>query len=111
MTNWKPITLPHLEGIIEISEYKMSETERLIWNKIKLLSPVKWQNHPMGNEGNGFWVVATYGNSCLYYNDIEDGFNESPFKTQGIIEEYKCNQIKLHDFIRSAFCNSSIKAP
>ena len=101
MSKWKPISKSHLEGIIEISEYEMSEIHREIWLKIKLSSPEKWENSPMGDEGNGFWVVATYGMNCLYYNDIEDGFNESKFSCWGKIDEYYCNQIELHHFMSS----------
>lgn len=107
MNNWEPITLSHLEGLIEMSEHEMSDSERMIWNKIRLPLPVKWENHPMGDMGKGFWVVAIYGNKCLYYNDIEDGFNESTYNSWGIIDEYLCNQIELHHFIRSVFRHAS----
>ncbi|WP_267894684.1 hypothetical protein [Pseudoalteromonas sp. T1lg21] len=42
MSNWKPITKPHLEGIIEIAEFNMSLVERNLWNQIKLNELEKW---------------------------------------------------------------------
>lgn len=103
MNNWKPITKSHLEGIIEVSEYEMDQPSKVVWEKVKLPSIEKWTNSPLGDEGGGFWVVAVYGKNCLYYNDIEEGFNESVFQNWGVIDHYYSNQIELHHFINSAF--------
>lgn len=107
ISTWQPISKSHLKGLIEVSEYEMSSSQRKLWEKIKLSSPEKWAQSPMGDEGGGFWVVAVYGRNCLYYNDIEDGFNESKFSSWGVIDEYWCNQIELHHFIASVFMPSS----
>ncbi|MGA4606704.1 hypothetical protein [Pseudoalteromonas maricaloris] len=103
MSTWKPIAKSHLEGIIEISEFEMSPRAKCVWQKIKLPNLQKWTQSPLGDEGGGFWVVAIYGNYCLYYNDIEDGFNESTFTHWGEIDEYFSNQSELHHFIESVF--------
>lgn len=105
MSTWKPITESHLLGIIEVSEYEMDALTKKVWDKIKLTTPEKWQQSPMGDEGSGFWVVGIYGSNCLYYNDIEEGFNDSPFKEWGKIEEYWCNQTELHHYVYSLFCS------
>ena len=107
MSTWKPITKSHLEGIIEISEFEMSPRAKSVWQKIKLPDLQKWKQSPLGNEGGGFWVVAVYGSSCLYYNDIEDGFNESTFIQWGEIDEYFSNQSELHHFLESVFISGS----
>jgi hypothetical protein len=107
MSTWKPISKNHLEGLIDVSEYEMSSSQRIVWEKVRLPSPEKWVQSPMGDEGGGFWVVAVFGCSCLYYNDIEDGFNQSKFSTWGVIDEYCCNQLELHHFIASVFSPSS----
>lgn len=103
MSTWEPISESHLLGLIEVSEYEMDVSTKLVWERIKLPVPEKWQQSPMGQEGGGFWVVATYGKTCLYYNDIEDGFNESPFNEWGKIDEYWCNQTELHHYVSSVF--------
>ena len=103
MSNWKPITKPHLEGIIEIAEFNMSFVERNLWNQIKLNELEKWTQYPFGEEGNGFWVVAIIGKRCLYYNDIEGGFNLSNFEVWGEIVEYYSNQTDLLSFLQSVF--------
>ncbi|MEW8073348.1 MAG: hypothetical protein AB2765_11185 [Candidatus Thiodiazotropha endolucinida] len=43
----------------------------------------------------GTKVVAIIGNTVIWINDIEKGFNRSNFKEFGIIEEYYCNQDEL----------------
>ena len=73
----------------------MDWEQTYFWESIKI-DPVKWDLHPWGDEGGGFWVVAIMGNTVLWYNDIEDGFNRSKYSTFGLIDEYWCNQDELH---------------
>jgi hypothetical protein len=40
-------------------------------------------------------VVAICGNRCLYYEDIEEGFNWSRCAAQGVIDEHWCDEDKL----------------
>ncbi len=96
---WKPITLEALNDMICSDVVELSKDKLSLWNKIKV-SPVKWQLDPWGNEGGGFWVVGIIGNQCLYYNDIEAGFNWGAYKEFGKIEEYFCDQ----DDINIAVC-------
>ena len=107
MNTWEPISESHLLGLIEVSEYEMYASTKLVWERIRLPEPEKWHQSSMGVEGGGFWVVATYGKTCLYYNDIEDGFNESPFNEWGTIDEYWCNQIGLHHYVSSVFTSKA----
>lgn len=60
--------------------------------------PVKWQLHPWGDLGGGFWVVAVLGNRVIWFNDIEDGFQVSTFAEPGVIptDEYSGDQHELH---------------
>jgi len=60
---------------------------------------MKWQENTYGAMGGGFWVVAIYGSTVVWYNDIEDGFNQSKWTTPGTIDEYWCNQTELQDVI------------
>lgn len=72
----------------------MSLPQRRLWEIIKI-NPVKWRQTPHGTEGGGFWVVAIYGSTVVWFNDIEDGFNRSAWSTPGVIDEYWCNQDEL----------------
>ena len=91
---WEPITLDELQQLIAAGEAKMDSSLRQIWEKVRI-APVKWQLHPWGDEGGGFWVVAIIDDFALWYNDIEDGFNISQFTVSGTIDDYWCNQDEL----------------
>jgi hypothetical protein len=82
---WKPTNIDELEAMIEESELDMSKGYRKFWDYIKI-NPEKWDLSPMGDEGGGFWVVAVIGKTCIYYNDIEEGFNMSSYETFGRID-------------------------
>ena len=94
MKKWNPISLAELSEGIQVAITKMTKPEKRLWDLISI-TPSKWIQHPWGDEGGGFWVVAIWGNNCLYYNDIEEGYNTSGFKEYGTIEEYWCNQDEL----------------
>ena len=96
---WKPISKNEIEEMINTAETKMNSGAFRIWKLVRLAQPEKWELHPWGDEGGGFWVVAVAGTTCLYYNDIEDGFNSSSFTKWGIIDQYFCNQVELQDII------------
>jgi len=91
---WKPLAEDKLARMIDEAQLFMSPDCRRFWDNIKI-TPQKWTHSPWGDEGGGFWVVAVIGNTCIYYNDIEEGFNFSPYKTFGQIDEYRCNQSGL----------------
>ena len=92
--NWQPITETELLDMINKSYDRMTPEQRRIWETIKI-EPQKWAQEPYGNEGDGFWVVAIIGNTVIWFNDIEDGFNRSCFIKLGEIDEYYCNQDNL----------------
>jgi hypothetical protein len=97
---WEPITESELEGLIAYGLARMSRPERRLWEFIRV-PPTKWELHPWGDEGGGFWVVALTGNKCIYFNDIEWGFNSSTFSNHGVIDQYLCSQGDLHPLLQS----------
>lgn len=80
----------------------MSIPERRFWDAI-CVHPEKWQQHPYGNLGGGFWVVALIGRTAIWFNDIEDGFNRSNYVQAGTIpdNEYWCDQTDLEWPVRA----------
>jgi len=64
------------------------------------IEPTKWQCPPWGDEGGGFWVVAIRNGMVTWYNDIEEGFNESRFVKEGTISEYGCNQDDFSQYLQ-----------
>lgn len=91
---WTPITEAEIRNELNSSWEKMSLPQRRLWDVIKV-DPEKWRQNPWGNEGGGFWVVAVFGKTVIWYNDIEEGFNRSVYESYGTISEYWCNQDEL----------------
>ena len=92
---WTPISLIELNEWIHRGELELELEMLNFWNLIKI-EPQKWQEQEYGDDGGGFWVVAIFGNEIIYFNDIEEGFNISPYKNFGEIKEYFCNQNELN---------------
>jgi len=76
------------------------DTVREAWEHVRI-GPEKWQCSPWGDQSGGFWVVAEMAGEVVWYNDIEDGFNTSPFITRGIIGEYRCNQTEFEQLLNT----------
>jgi hypothetical protein len=96
---WRPISEAELWDLMNAGSAAMSSREQRLWEAIRI-EPEKWQQHPYGDGGGGFWAVGVLGRYVIWYNDIEDGFNTSRFKSYGSIDEYWCNQDKLEWTIR-----------
>ena len=94
MVEWKPITEAALRARVAQGAARMSQPQLRLWETIRI-EPEKWQQHPFGDSGLGFWVVAIVGRTVIWYNDIEDGFNRSRYSTYGTIDDYWCNQDEL----------------
>lgn len=71
---------------------------------------MKWQQHPYGDPGGGFWVVALIGRTVIWYNDVEEGFNRSCYSVYGEIEDYWCNEDEL-EFTIAFLVNALNKVP
>ena len=94
MTEWEPIAETALRDRIAQGEARMSSAQRHLWDAVRI-EPEKWQLHPNGDAGEGFWVAAIVGRTVIWYNDIEEGFNRSRYSTYGSIDDYWCNQDEL----------------
>jgi hypothetical protein len=101
---WTPISLTELEEWISRGESKLEGELLKFWNLIKI-APQKWQEKEYRDEVGEFWVVAVFGNAVVFYNDIEDGFNISPYTAYGQISKYACEQSEL-DWIVERLYNS-----
>ena len=95
---WKPLSEQALFSLIECAEIVLDEGVLEFWKRIRI-RPKKWSLSPIGDLGGGFWVVAVIGQKCVWFNDIEDGFNISEFDEFGIIRDYECNQTELSHLV------------
>ena len=84
--DWTPISAAAPKARISQGYQRMNPKQQRLWQAIRI-EPEKWQQHPYGDQGGGFWVVGLIGRAVLWYNDIEEGFNRSSFSTYGLIEE------------------------
>lgn len=93
MDNW--INFPKKELMLEIylSEQNMDDEILLFWNQIKT-SPEIWLCKDVIEDN--FWAIAHHQNFVIWYNDIEEGFNLSRFKTKGQILEYRAFKNELN---------------
>ncbi|WP_439817077.1 hypothetical protein [Zavarzinia sp. CC-PAN008] len=97
--SWSPITEDEIIEMIRVSEEMMSVEERRLWNLVRV-DLQKWNEVSSGNEGGGFWIVAILGQTVIWYNDIEEGFNISNYSRHGEIKDYWCNQDELNWVIK-----------
>jgi len=91
---WKAITEESLMQEIRQGVDQMNPIQRRLWKLIEIPF-TKWSLQPWGDQGGGFWVVAILGQTVIWYNDIEEGFNRSSYSMIGTIDEYWCNQDEL----------------
>lgn len=102
--NWRPTSESEIWDMINQAFERMTLEQRRVWDVIKIL-PQKWSQDPYGDEGGGFWVVAVIGETVIWFNDIEDGFNRSSFNVFGKINEYFCNQDNLEWQVQNVIDN------
>lgn len=98
--DWEPITRAELDELLRAGLADADDAVLEAWKAMRI-EPEKWKCSPIGDEGGGFWVVAVHKGNVTYYNDVEDGFNESPFTVQGVIDEYWCNQGDFKDYLKT----------
>lgn len=96
---WHPALYAEIDEMVQAAELQMEPAVQAFWGRISVV-PQKWQLPIWGDAGGGFWVVALMGQECIYFNDIEDGFNVGQFDTLGIIRYYGCEQDELEHCIR-----------
>jgi hypothetical protein len=97
--SWTPLPEEELYALFNKSWKRMNQKQRSFWEMVQI-EPIKWDLHPWGDQGGGFWVVARIGKRVVWYNDIEEGFNQSPYTQEGIIGDYRCNQDDLEHTIQ-----------
>ena len=92
--DWVPISEDALLARISQGYARMDQVQQRLWNAIQI-RPERWQQHPYGDAGGGFWAVGLVGRTVIWYNDLEDGFNRSVYSTYGLIEDYWRNDDEL----------------
>ena len=92
--DWKPLSEASLWDLLNEAELRMNPEIARFWEAVRI-PPEKWVSHPYGDVGGGFWVVGLLGARAVWFNDIEDGFNISSYRSFGELPEYWCDQHEL----------------
>jgi hypothetical protein len=74
---------------------RMSFKQRKLWEAIKR-TPVEWTLKGYGP----CWVVALIGETVIYYNHFEHGFNRSPWSQYGVVDLYQSLQSGLDEAVQ-----------
>jgi hypothetical protein len=82
---WTPINEPNLHELLNQAQDNMDDKQALLWKLVQLPVAEIWQQSPWADEGCGFWVVATFGKQCIYFNDLSQSFAVSHFDRWGNI--------------------------
>ncbi|WP_051219113.1 hypothetical protein [Oceanobacter kriegii] len=106
-TQWTPINETGLQQRIKAAVARIPERQKALWELIRLPSPEIWEQHPWADEGCGFWVVATYGRCCVYFNDVTHGFAVSRFKRWGNIDHFETKPDELDDILSELVQNDA----
>jgi len=96
-THWSPITESGLINLLSQAIAGMDTGIQTFWHMVQLPKPELWQQHPWGDEGCGFWVLAVMGKRCIYYNDITQGFCLGNFSKWGVIDDYQDEKLSLSE--------------
>lgn len=95
-----PIPSDELAAEIREGEAALTPDELRWWREFRI-PPEKWQLHPWGDAGGGFWGVGIVGRKVAWYNDIEGGFDLSRYSAYGTIGEYLCSQFELRQVVNA----------
>ena len=101
--SWKPVNHNQLVNLLAHQHQQLDESQQNLWDAIRLPYPELWQQHPWGDEGCGFWVIAVAGRSCIYFNDISGGFSCGTFQRWGKIDTYKASDATLPGALHTLF--------
>jgi hypothetical protein len=93
-----PISREQLVAEMATALEGADDAVREAWERIRI-EPERWRCSPRADESGGFWVVAEMPGAVVWYNDIEEGFNTSPFTVRGTIDEYRCNQTDFRELL------------
>lgn len=95
-----PLSRESLDAMIVEALAEADDDVRAAWEQIRV-EPVRWRCTPWGDATGGFWVVAVNGREVTWYNEVEEGFNTTPFSESGTIDAYHCDQTGFSDYLRT----------
>ena len=99
--HWTPISEIGLHECLAGHLSSLNAEQTRFWKLIELPVAEIWQQRPWADEGCGFWVVATFGRRCIYFNDLSQCFASSSFDRWGNIIEFDPTSQTLQSLLSS----------
>lgn len=93
MTAWKPATTGDVTRVTSDQLLRCSEEQRQLFQKIAV--PIR--AHPIDRSGHieSVFVVARIGETLLFWEDAEEGFELAVADSDGVIREHGASQFEL----------------
>jgi len=85
----EPLSEMKLYDLIHAAEGRMTPQQQRAFDIIRI-TPERWRQTPYGDARGGFWTVGLIGCTVIWYNEIEQDFNTSPYRVYGEIDGYWC---------------------
>jgi len=100
METWSPFTREELEALIAKQLPSLTVEQRELYDRIKV--PLRSVSILRFGSLESVYVLAQRGNTAIYYEDVEDGFNISDLAPDGSIatpgfEQWELRHV-LHNF-------------
>lgn len=88
-----------LWDMILAAERRMGPRMAKLWETLRV-SPRLWREPRYRDQAGGFWVVGVIGTTAIWYDDIEEGFTQSPFEEFGVIGRYSSGDRDLEGVLQ-----------
>jgi hypothetical protein len=93
MSIWRPASRERVEAILEEHLRECTDTQRAQFDQIRIPSVV-WSIERSGRTESVF-VVGRVGDSLLFWEDIEEGFELAVPDDDGVLRQYGASQFDL----------------
>ena len=102
---WEPISKLELTKEIDVQCAPLDDDELDFLNSIKVeLEKVKILR---SGDIEYVYIVAKLGDTIIFYEDIEEGFEIATLNKNGVISDYGCNQFTVQHVVNQLRAQSS----
>jgi hypothetical protein len=99
MTSWAPISADQLEALVSRELLRCSPEQRALFEAFRV--PMRKESIDRHGAVETVYVVAQKGESVIYYEDVEEGFNLSLLGPRGEIAVQGFEQWELSHALSS----------
>lgn len=92
---WSPISASELEALVELQLSECTLTEREIFSQYRI--PFRLTAIERFGKYESVFIVAMHRSVAMYFEDVEEGFNLSPLRSDGSIAQPGWQQWSLRE--------------